>query len=536
MTAPTQYQEEQAPQVAQARQTIQSVKLGLFTGGLNNAAGTGDAIQDDEVFDLVNLEVDLDGSLTNRPAINSLALTGMGSTVGIKVLGVFLPADGRVFIAVSIGTTLRLIDPNTGTSAADVAGVGSVCCTQYGDRLWFAALPGSGSGGYFTVTAPGLAPVWVTVAAIPNGEAIVVYKERLWVASGLSSTTNSSRLFFSAIGVGSSWGASDFIDIEPGNGQKLVYMLSVNNDIILFKQHSSFRFTYASSPANAEVSKISSTIGVPSINCAVMYDNNSIYVLHDNNVYELFNYSYARISRSISLRQIVDPSLYAYDIYGLTLYRDRLFIRYYSYLYVYSLTTKTWSRWSTTKQFSRIVFVPSADIGLDTAYASSASSGDPGKLYYFRDDRVSGVGTAEVFDCTVITKTYDFDQPQSFKVLKKWGASIATSGNTVLKVTIPNTSPDLTWGAIAAYTWGQAKTIPLLWGNSDSVVFDKTTIPSLGKYGRKFLKAFKKLRFRQAFWTITTTAIANSVADSSVRIYDITVDVGIKQDVVKETS
>lgn len=522
------------------------VTLGPFAGGLNNAAGSGENIDDKEVFSLLNLEVDLDGSLVNRPAIQVVPLSGFGSTTDIRVLGYYEPADQRKFLVCSIGTVIHLVDPTTGLSVANRTSITSTAVVQYADKLWVVPFPGTGSGGNFSVASAGATPTWTTVSAIPTGEAVIVYKERLWVACGLNATSNTSRLSFSAIGDGTTWNSSDFLDIEPGNGQKLVYMVVLNADIILFKQHSTFRYGYNTSPAKGDVTRLSTTIGVPSTSCAVTYDNNNVYVLHDNSVYELYNYSYTKISNQIALRQVPDNSLYATELYGLTLYRNRLFVRYYSYLYVYSLVSKTWSQWTTARKFSRIVCIPNADIGLDTAYASTASSDDPGKIYYFRDDRTTGVGVAEAFTCTVVTKSMDYLQgrigkflqyliPTAYKALLWWGVSIATSGNTTASVTVPFTGVNSTWDYQKAhYTWDQAKAA-LLWDNSTSTMYSKTTAPT-GTYSRKIIKQLKKLRFRQAYWTVATDAVSNNFADASVRIYEIILLCADRQTIVKETS
>lgn len=521
-----------------------AVALGPFSGGLHNSAGTGEAIDNKELFELINLEVDLDQSLANRPAIGIFNTAGLTSSDGIRVLGRYTPADGRNFIVAATASTVMLINAATGIQAVSQA-MQTITVVQSVDRLYCAPYPGSGTtGGYFSVSAPGATPAWTAVATLPAGEAMVSYKDRLYVAAGINSIANTSRLYYSWALDGTQWNnvggnsaSGGFVDVDPGNGQKLVSMTVLNNDIILFKQHSSYRYSFTSIPSKADLFPISSTVGVPAPGCAVTYDNNNVYLMHDNNVYELYNYSFQSISKPIALSQTVDNSLYAQDIYGLTLYRDRLFVRYYANMYVYSLKTKTWAKWVSTRKFSRIVSVPSADIGLDTAYASTASSDNPGKLYYFRDDRVAGVGTIENFTCKVTTKTYDLDLPWAFKVLMYWGLSIATSGNTTGTVVVPNSGQNYTWGFMKAnYTWGSAKAAGIPWSSVDKTLYSRVIPPALGKYAKKYLKYPKKLRFRQCSFSVTTDAIANTIGDASVRIYDITAFILQKETVVKETS
>lgn len=526
-----------------------STKLGPFTGGLHNSSGSGEYIGDDEVYELVNMEVDSDGSLVNRPQINDFVINpGSFSAVGISFIGTYLPSDGRKFVVANFPSSNVVALINTATGAANqwfsTTGLNSVCCIQYANKLYVVPdVTSTVPGGYFDVPTPTTA-TWTAVAAMPQGQAIAVYRERAWIACGLSATTNTSRFFFSSVADPGTWAGSDFVDVVPGNGQKLVSLVRLGNDLVLFKEHSTHRFTYTTDPRKAELSEIDATIGCPSVNCVVVYNNNSIYTLHDNSVYELFQYTYTRISALVNMDQVTDGTMYAKDQYGLTLHRDRLFVRYYSKLYLYSLRVKRWCTWETTKNFSKVVVIPSASVGLDTAYAHSATSTNPGKGFYFQDDRktlYSGPGdvTNEIFTARIKTRTYDFDIPENYKVMFWWGVAIATSGNFTASSTLPNANPSMSWAqAQATYgSWAAAIAAGVTWAANTNVVTNTVTAPTLGKYARKFVKLPKKMRFRQIYYTLVCDVITNGgIADATLRIYDLTVHVKQKQSVVKGTS
>lgn len=512
----------------------QPVTLGPFVGGLNNSAGMGDNIEDDELFDLVNLEVDLDGSLTNRPAVRELALPIFAGKE-IRVIGTWITNQRKMLIVANrTDSTVVVLDTGTNSAIWSVTNVQSSSTVQYNRNLWIVADNISiNPGGYLTFDEnTNTVLAWNPVVAMPRGEAIVIYKSRLFVAAGPNATTNESRLYYSDATTQATW--PGFIDIDPGNGQKLVSMVVLNNDIILFKEHSTFRYGYGSDPNTADISKLSGTIGAVSTDCAVAFDNNSVYVLHDNSVYELYNMVYTKISDKVSMTQKFDPNIYSAYTFGLTLYRSRLFVRYYGNMYVYSLTTKTWSRWETTRQFSRLIVIPSSTVGLDVAYAATATSLQVGKIFFFTDDRILGVGTEETFDCKVVTKTYDFDLGYRYKTLFWWDLLIATSGATKATVTVTNVGDNLTWDQLGAYTWDQAEFMP--WEANADMGTEVTVGTGLGGYARKSIKLPKKLRFRQAFWTVITTAVANSRTDSSVRIFNIIPMIREKQTVSKETT
>ena len=538
MTAAVQQQEDRA------------VKLGPFTGGLHNASGTGEFIENEELFDLTNLEVDTDGSLVNRPQINMFNVTGAAPNGNAwQFIGTYLPSDGRQFIVVYLPAinTVKLIDIATNTLSATSTTTKALCCIQYANKLYVIATPDSvNGGGYFDVPTSSTLS-WTAVATMPRGEAVAQYKERLWIACGLSATTNTSRFYFSAVGDPSAaWDVNNYIDVAPGNGQKLVSLVRLGQDLVLFKEHSTHKFTYTTDPRKAELNEIDATIGVPAINCNVVYNNNTIYVLHDNAVYELFQYTYTRISALLNMSQDTDLDLFSKDQYGLTLHRDRLFVRYFKYLYVYNLKVKRWCRWVSDRKFSHLVVIPSATVGLDTAYTTSASQAKPAEAYFFQDVRnVSYTGNvgvppdAEVFQGVIQTKTYDFDLPHVYKVIWWWGIALATSGKFTGTLTIPNANRNLTWReAQARYgTYSVAITAGQQWASNTPIVVPSTIYPTLGRYARKFVKMLRKVRFRQVYFVITFDVVTNGgIADASLRIYDLTIFMKRKQTVVKETS
>lgn len=518
---------------------FEPVKIGPWTGGMRNSTGLGENIADNEVYELTNLEVDLDGSFVNRPAINDLSLSlsgggSLGSTTGIRVLGKYLPNDGRIFIVASFGGNVRLMTASSGVFETVSATVDSVAVVQYNNKLWVIPKPGTSSnGGYFDATSPTI--TWTAVAAIPQGESAVLYKERIFVGCGISATSNTARVRFCAVGDPLVWNGSDNFDVSPGDGEKLVDLVTVSNDIIILKEHSTWRFTYAKLPSQADLTNIDRRIGTPAINCAVVYNSNTVYVLHDNAVYELVNAIYKRISAPIAMTQTLDATLNAADTYGLTLFRDRLFVRYYANVYVYALRVQRWSRWTMSRKFSKIIVIPTASLGLDTAYMHSASSSDPGKIYYFRDDRVTGVGSAEDFDCSFQTKVMHFDIPQDFKAISHGGLNVAASGNLTATLKIPNSTQNNTWDYEAAhFIWSD----PGNWDDQDQTIYSTVVAPAAGEYNVKFVRCIKrKFRFRTVYFLFTIAAEASTNgADSSVKVVDMVLYLREAQQVSKETN
>jgi hypothetical protein len=55
-------------------------RLGPFVGGMNNSTNNPATIADTELWDCLNMDVDLDGSLKMRPPIQEVALTAPVTT------------------------------------------------------------------------------------------------------------------------------------------------------------------------------------------------------------------------------------------------------------------------------------------------------------------------------------------------------------------------------------------------------------------------------------------------------------------------
>ena len=119
-----------------------------------------------------------------------------------------------------------------------------------------------------------------------------------------------------------------------------------------------------------------------------------------------------------------------------------------------------------------------------------------------------------------------------------WGVTIATSGTTTASVFVPSASKNYTWQElrIAWGTWDNLVVEEVKWSNADKLIFSASVLASAGTYARKYLKLPKKLRFRQAYFTVSTEVKTNSVGDAAVRIYDITAFIDKKEGVVAQTT
>jgi len=340
----------------------QIVQVGPFNGGLNNISLSGEA-RDSEVVDLVNLEVTVDTALTSRPPIEAMSGTTLPTTntIGWEVLGIYRIDTIEWYMVVTVpkdGTT------NTDTTVKaylnGIVGTGETILTikqsvgianrvtsmvQFKDKLYFNVNTGATDTGFYW--KKGDAVGGTAVAAMPRGNIMISWKTRLWV-SGSGTNTNGDRVYFSTIdGTGphpETWGAADFFDVAPGEGGFITAIMPSFNNIIVFKNDGTWRFSFPSKPAQGVVDKISGDVGCAGKNAVVDFEN-YMYVYDQGRVYELVNSNFTQINRFVNFTQ--DPSSVDAVAAGveLSVVNRRVLVRYFNSLYCFTVDSKAWSQW-----------------------------------------------------------------------------------------------------------------------------------------------------------------------------------------------
>jgi len=515
--------------------------IGPFAGGLHNASGRGEAITDNELFDMTNFEIDPDdSSIVNRPGIDIVV---NGVPAASIIIGTFYPPAADAHVITTNHTTIRIVNVRTGSVVFSQACSGHAGVQFYGaaqDRFYVAPVAGRTDGGYFTYT--GSTFTWTAVPAIPAGDAMVIFQYRVFVAAGDQELTKTDGLmYWSARQDGTKWDVpSDggSAAISPGDGQKLKSIVVLNNDILLFKEHSTYRFSYTGNPLNASISKLSNVIGAPNYNAVAVYDNNSVFVIHGSSVWQLYGYNYVKISIPLKLQTNLGPNNVNTVLFKcLSICFSRLFFRYWNTMYVYNIDTKVWCIWKTTRDFDKVVYCPAASntANLDTGFMCPAGNTATGNLQIY-NDRYSHivVGGGETFTCTMQTKIFDFDEPWAYKVLFWWGLHVAAAGTITAQAQIPNAIRVVKWGDVATRTWGEGAAYK--WGSSTKIVTPVSKGASSGEFGRRFIKNQGKMRFRQIYWTISYTTQYNAESDAIVRIYSIVPVLKAKETVSRGTT
>lgn len=503
------------------------VKVGPWTGGLNTYS-EATMIADSEATEIINLDIDLDGSLVSRPSIGAMpSTTGNGG----NILGTYTTVDGvTYFIIVDRSNVVRAFDISSGASLYTIATLECQTIVQYQNKLWLVATTNSATPGGSWEPVGG----FVSVPTMARGQSAVVYKERMFVGAGQQSS-NPNRVNFSAPGNFGSWTpATDFFDVNNGDGQAIIKIHSFQGYIVVFKTNSTYTFGYDSQPTKGQTQLVSSTIGVASPNAFAEYEN-VLYVIYGNSLYQIQNWNWDQVNVKVPFQYYLFKTRSVWSNFSLSVVGNRLICRYFDNYYVYGLKTRAFSLW----RFTKADYAPSHFVRypiLDTStnkMVYMAGSYDNGSAVWWKLVDTPQSFLLESYDISLITKTYDYGVPYNFKRLHWWGVDILAK--TVLSFGVHPTvyNTPVMWSQLKAFTWSQLKT----WARPIDVVLDVTdSASSTNPSGiRTFIKLLKSLRFRQISFKLTTT-VDGTLATGPLRIFGMTAFTTSKELVSKKIS
>lgn len=490
----------------------QILRLGPFNGGLNTGSDPV-LVQDNELITCLNLELDIDGSLVSRPAIQ-VAFQGaqnerlliFGSVVFAGTLYLFATRAGGTYVSNNAGSSWTQLNPG---------GLSRECKTMevYNNTVWLPATPLSANGGMSWTPGGGA----VAQASMPRAAKCVIHKNRLYLCPGETATSNESRLYFSQSADPSNWPGTNFIDVQPGDGDTLNNVIVYQDNLLLFKGESTHVLAYDLNPSDAILREINPVVGSTGSNGVVQYENTA-YSMHRNKVYEINNYNFSLLNIKVPFtfdNSLPTGTTTRYEPQHLSTLGERLIVRYYNRTYSYQLRTKTWSEWRKTDVSSTIewhIFGPlvrARDLtgsGLDSYYSGYSFDVSSGgyKVIKIIDGRASGNSegplTTNTFYCIATTKSYDIADPLRYKRLNFWGADVITGEDVVGSITPITLVNSTTWDSLTTQTWNDLNT----WGNpvAAATAFTETITGDDITNTNKFIKFGKALRFRKANFSI----------------------------------
>lgn len=503
------------------------IRLGPFVGGLNRASDSS-VLEDTELTTCINFELDIDGALVYRPAIQ--VYKEGGSDERLLIFGsvrlsstnyLFATQNGSTYVSSNLGTTWTELAPSSLSREC-------VSMVVYSDTVWLPATPDSANGGISWTPSGGA----VSVSAMPRGTSCVVHKNRMYICPGETATSDESRLHFSDSADFTTWG--NFIDVSPGDGTTLNDVITYQNNLLIFKSDSTFVLAFDLDPADAILNEINSVVGVHD-KFSVLQHENTVYCMHLDQIYEIVNYNFDLINLKVPLEldtEMPSNTDARYENAHLSLFGDRLIVRYYNRTYAFDTRTRTWSEWRKTDATETVewhIFGPlirvhnpssSSPDYYYTSYSFDMNDSSGYKLIKLIDEHnaldLEGFGT-NTFDCIATTKDFDFADPVRFKRLFWWGADL-TSGNAITADILPITlSFSPTWLDLGNKKWSELNT----WGQPLEVASTTQTVVAADSIfnTNKMVKFNKSLRFRKANFSVLLKSNGSSSQPAKIFSY-----------------
>lgn len=502
------------------------VDLAPWSGGMNNSREAS-TIDDNQVAEATNLEFTPDGTAVSRPAIvfedAGPNVTGANpyNDSPMTPLGYYVRTTGQTSLVVADDEGTYLYDIATGLWTT-IWGETASGYVQYLENA--VLISESVAGGYWDGAS------FTTTATMPLGSDIAFYQERFW-AFGVKATVNANTVWFSNLTVispaSSIWDwtvAQDFFEVGPGDGQWITAIQADVNALLIFRNLSTWQFTFPATPNDGTLRQLSATNGADSKDCVAMYEG-YYFVLNQGHLYQFISYQFYPLdAKKINLARTALPGGTRLD-FKLSVLGPRVIVWYLGSCFVFNAITSTWSRWVSTET-SGAYFLqapPDPTMGDDRVAYGVTGEDDPTKsaLYRIQESPLQ-LGDGETFHCTLVTKSYAFGNPGGYKRQSLWVVEVS-SANGIDGYLHPQALADsaTNWDALDGTTWDILDE-----GNWDNplitpmVIRDETIFPTQAPI-RQLIKLRGGGRFLRAQYELRHT-IDGTVATAPYRIYSIT--------------
>lgn len=539
-----------------------SAALQRFTGGLNNYWDQS-SIDDSELASIINFEFTTNGALTSRPAIYPES-AGIGYVATpqadepIDIIGTYIKQNGtRYLVCVTDSKTwLYNIEAYEFTQ---IAAFRASDCTQYDDKVVLCST--YTNGGYWDGTA-------FTVTNMPHLGGIELFQNRFF-GYGVEGTGTASTLYWSDITtfgpageLTSIWDWTDdtnnfyYVEIGTGDGQWITAMDQGYGDIVIFRNRSTYRYSFGDTPEGGTMQPMQQDIGAENKRSVVKFEN-AHFVLSGGILYKYQNWLYYPLNaQRVKFTENGTDSRFQHAI---SIVGRRCLVWHDGYLYSYNLDTDTWSEWQTTSKVAYFVEMPRrSEEGIENTYYGISGVDEPtvsavGDFCLWRiEDKPTTANGSETFQCSLRTKIYDFDTPVEWKRLYFWAADIQTAKPVkavAYPVSIPENAPKTTWDELSKdfsaetgfYTWDQLSQddpSDVEYGTWDSLTKTSGGIATVvDDFPQDFplrmeVKLNQALRFRRIYFELYLTC-DGTASTSPVQIFSIIPLIGAKAKIAK---
>lgn len=508
------------------------VKIGPFVGGMNTYSSEA-AIADNEAVQILNMDVDLDGSLVSRPGLN---VTHTAPVSGLShIIGTYTSKTGVFYLIYAFAGSCRAYNTSTNTWVSIQNG-SFVDCVQYNNKLWLVLLPsGTTQGGGSWDPDAG----YTAITDMPRGYACCIYKERMFIAASVNGdTTSINRIKFSGPANPGSWTTTDTLDVNAGDGQDIVNLTVFDSSIVVFKSDSTYIYAYESSPTKGQIQAVSQTIGANNNYCVTEYENN-LFVMHEDKVYRVSNWQWEHANLKVPFQYINTESFGAEEGTSIAAVGNRILCRYYNTYYALGTKTGAWVKWSfgdgITNYFpTDFTRDPSLDPALGSTRYFAANRTSTTTDWFEFIDSVGVVARSEgTYPVSLITKAYDYGVPYGFKRLFWWGVDLFAKTEVNFRVSPIAYNIPVTWGQLGQHPFSEY----LTWGRPLDISIDVTDSAGGSNPSgfRTFIKLLMGLRFRQVQFRLDSES-DGSTSSGPLRIFSLTSFIDNKELVSKKVS
>lgn len=508
------------------------VLLDNFSGGLNNVTDAS-LIAENELAEALNVTIGRSGKIISRPPFLIEQTKPSGATK-LTPLGYFRNQDGLTQLVVASQAKTYLYNFSS-DSFTEIATFAAADITTYYNRLYLVN-PG-GYGGYYHKNPSTSVYEFVTLndslTGLPKGNQIHYTKGRIYVSSRFG--TNTSTLRYSNIPVNeedalSQFPASNFINVNEGDGELLHKIVEGNSELFLFRSNSTWRLAFGASadPADGSLTQLSSTIGVDN-SFGVVAGENYHAVMYGGTLYRLAGYNYYPINEANKVEFKTNGSGFTIDT-AVSKVGQYLLAWYYGRLYCFDTESGAWTEWQSSLNAAYFIEAPRGTVAATnepiTAFGVGAATTQQSLLRFALT--YSGNGDNETIKCRIKTRTYDAGLPTKFKRLFGWELLVVVVDSLNANIVeISEQEQALTWTALQEYTWTEAETfenpdgtIGIVWapkGTAPTTVSGfpaSQPIPSVAKISGK--RTFKRVYFTVEFENNGTSSTAPSRLDGIV--------------------
>ena len=542
-----------------------SATLQQFTGGLNNYWDQS-AIADNELASIINLEFSTNGALMSRPPIyvDSAGNTPVTTPVAgepIDIIGTYIRADGARYLVIVTNTKTWTFNVLT-KAFTQIATFKASDCTQYLNKIVLSSTT-AGQGGYWE------GGTFTNTPTMPALSGIELFQTRFF-GFGVEGTSTANIIYWSNVSTAGPSGESTsvwtwtnalsnymYVEIGGGDGQWITAIAQGYNDIVIFRNRSTYRYSYGDVPEEGTMQAMQQDIGAESRRSVVKFEN-AHFVLSGGILYKYQNWLYYPLNAAK-----VKFEAYSFDKrfqHAVSIVGRRCIVWHNGGMFSYNLDTETWSEWESTSRVAYFWSVPRRSEELEESLFFGISGGTSPTgapdftLWRIEDKSTSAIGS-EAFKCSIRTKIYDFQSPVEWKRLYMWTTDIATAlpaKAVAYPVALPEMALQVSWDEISKdydaetgfKTWddisddGDADIVGGTWDNltkpSGAV---KTIIDDFpaGAVLRIEAKLNQSLRFRRIYFELYLDCDGTALT-SPVQIFSITPMVGAKAKIAREAN